>query len=107
MFSSQFGELTPYINFLLGGLSCAVTSYLVAAYLGKPSGKAKRKLYACISGIGAIAIAWLGWRVFPGTFAPHDSIPMGIMVGLFGLGRILDTIEKKYGIEERDNDPKI
>jgi hypothetical protein len=95
------------LQFLLGGLSCAITSYLVAVYLGKPSGKAKKRLYACISGIGAMAIAWLGWRVFPSTFEPHDSIPLGIMVGLFGLGRVLDTIARKYGIEERENDPKI
>lgn len=99
-------ELIPYLNFLAGGVSCAITSYLVAAYLGKPASKAKRKLYACISGIGATAISWLGWRLVP-AFDPYDAIPVGIMVGLFGLGRVLDTIAKKYGIEERDNDPKI
>lgn len=99
-------ELIPYLNFILGGLSCAATSWLVAAYLNKPASKGKRKLYACISGIGATAISWLGWRMVP-AFDPYDAIPVGIMVGLFGLGRVLDTIAKKYGLEERNNDPKI
>lgn len=85
--------------FLAGGVACAITSYLVAAFFKKPDNHRQRIVYALISGAGAIAICWLASKYFPERFEPWDSIPYSILIGLFGIGRVLQWIAKRYGVE--------
>lgn len=86
--------------FGLGGMACGVTSFLVSSFFKKPPEFERRVYYALISGIGAMAICWLGYRYFPERFEPWDAIPYGVMIGLFGIGRVLDWIAKRYGIDK-------
>lgn len=103
-------QLFDMMMFVGGGLSCAVTSFLVSSFFKKPEDIFKRVEYALISGLGAVAICWLGCKYFPNRFDVTDSIPYSILIGLFGIGRILDWIAKKYGIETSEvkieNEPK-
>lgn len=84
----------------LSGVGCGVTSFLVSSFLNKPPELIKRIEYALISGFGALAICWLGYRYFPERFEIWDAIPYGIMIGLFGVGRVVDWIAKRYGIDK-------
>ncbi|WP_295365768.1 hypothetical protein [uncultured Succinivibrio sp.] len=88
------------ILFGSGGMACGVTSFLVSSFFKKPPEFERRIYYALISGIGAMAICWLGYRYFPERFEPWDAIPYGVMIGLFGIGRVLDWIAKRYGIDK-------
>ena len=87
------------LYFFLGGISCGITSFLVSTFFKRPENFVRRVEYGAISGIGAVAICWLGYRYFPSRFEAIDAIPYGIMIGLFGIGRVLDWIAKKYGLE--------
>ena len=93
-----------------GGLACALTSFLVSSFFKRPEQTVRRVQYAMISGLGAVAICWLGCKYFPERFDVTDSIPYSILIGLFGIGRVLDWIAKKYGIETNEvrieNEPK-
>ncbi len=89
------------LMFVLGGIACGITSFLVCSFFKKPVTVIRRAEYAAISGIGTTAICWLALRYFPERFEPWDAIPYGIMIGLFGIGRVLDWIAKKYGLESR------
>lgn len=86
--------------FALGGMACSVTSFLVSSFFKKPPEFIRRIYYALISGIGAMAICWLGYRYFPERFESWDAVPYGVMIGLFGIGRVLDWIAKKYGLDK-------
>ena len=88
------------ILFGSGGMACGVTSFLVSSFFKKPPEFERRIYYALISGIGAMSIYWLGYRYFPERFEPWDAIPYGVMIGLFGIGRVLDWIAKRYGIDK-------
>lgn len=86
--------------FGLGGMACGVTSFLVSSFFKKPPELIRRIYYALISGIGAMAICWLGYRYFPERFEAWDAVPYGVMIGLFGIGRVLDWIAKRYGLDK-------
>ncbi|WP_406019849.1 hypothetical protein [Succinivibrio sp.] len=47
-----------------------------------------------------MAICWLGYRYFPERFDAWDAVPYGVMIGLFGIGRVLDWIAKRYGLDK-------
>ncbi len=85
--------------FVAGGILCALTSFLLASYLKKPAAVIRRLEYALISGFGSFALCWIAYRKFPERFEPIDAIPYSIIIGLFGIGRIIDWIAKKYGLE--------
>lgn len=85
--------------FLLGGVACAATSFLIASYLKSPERVLKRVEYALLSGVGAFAICWLANKYFPEKFDKWDSIPYSILIGFFGIGRVIDKIAEKYGIK--------
>ena len=85
--------------FLAGGLCCSVTSFLIGSFFKKPKEVIKRIEYGLISGIGSIAICWLAVRYYPDQFEPFDAIPYSILIGFLGIGRVLEWIAKKYGIE--------
>ncbi|WP_143075355.1 hypothetical protein [Succinivibrio dextrinosolvens] len=106
-FVSEEVKMLPsdFYIFGLGGIGCGVTSFLVSSFLNKPPELIKRIEYALISGFGALAICWLGYRYFPERFEIWDAVPYGIMIGLFGVGRVVDWIAKRYGID-KDGDLK-
>ena len=54
---------------------------------------------AIISGIGSFALCWLASKYFPDRFDPWDSIPYSILIGFLGIGRVLEWVAKRYGIE--------
>ena len=88
------------ILFGSGGMACSVTSFLVSSFFRRPPEFVRRLYYALISGIGAMAICWLGYRYFPERFEAWDAVPYGVMIGLFGIGRVLDWIAKRYGLDK-------
>ncbi len=90
---------TNLMLFLAGGAVCAITSYLVAAFLKKPDSTRQRIVYALISGVGSFALCWLASKYFPDRFDPWDSIPYSIIIGFLGIGRVLEWVAKRYGIE--------
>lgn len=85
--------------FFAGGIACGVTSFLIGSFLKKPEQVLKRVEYSLMSGIGATAICWLAVKYYPDRFDPIDSIPYSILIGFLGIGRVLEWIAKKYGIE--------
>ena len=87
--------------FFMGGLVCGVTSFLVGSFFKNPEDLKRRVEYAAISGVGAVAICWLACKYYPERFEPWDSIPYSILIGLFGIGRVLDFLAKRYGIESK------
>ena len=96
--------------FLLGGVACAITSFLITSYLKKPEKLLKRFEYALISFCGAFALCWLANKYFPEKFEAVDSIPYSILIGFCGIGRVVDKVGEKYGIkteaEKIDNEYK-
>ena len=56
-----------------------------------------------------MAICWLGYRYFPERFEAWDAVPYGVMIGLFGIGRVLDWIAKRYGLDkvEKKNEATV
>lgn len=96
--------------FLLGGVACAITSFLITSYLKSPESLLKRFEYALISFCGCVAICWLANKYFPERFDKWDSIPYSILIGFCGIGRVVDKIGEKYGIkteaEKIDNEYK-
>jgi len=107
--NNVFLSSLPYLNFIGGGVVCFITSLLLAKYFNSPKEKNRRYSYAAISGIGAMAICWLVWRHFPDSFDYYDAIPLSVLIGLFGIGRILNLIAKRYGLEqsERSNEKNL
>ena len=85
--------------FIIGGVACTITSFLIATYLKQPEQPIKRVEYALISGIGAFALCWLANKYFPEKFDKWDSIPYSILIGFCGIGRIIDKIAERYGIK--------
>lgn len=96
--------------FLLGGVACAVTTFLIASYLKSPEKILKRFEYALISFCGAFALCWLANKYFPDKFEASDSIPYSILIGFFGIGKVIAKVGEKYGIkaetEKIDNEQK-
>ncbi len=90
--------------FVAGGVLCAITSFLLASYLKKPAVVLKRIEYALISGFGSFAICWIAFRKFPDKFEAIDAIPYSIFIGLFGIGRVIDFIAKKYGLDKTNSE---
>ena len=43
--------------------------------------------------------SWLGVRYFPEYFTVFDTIPLSFLIGLIGIGNVVDVILKKYGIK--------
>ena len=85
--------------FIIGGVACAVTSFLITSYLKTPESVLKRIEYALINFAGSFAICWLANKYFPSKFEVWDSIPYSILIGFCGIGRIVNKIAERYGIK--------
>ena len=48
--------------------------------------------------------SWLGVRYFPEYVGVWDVIPLSFLIGLIGIGNVVDVIAKKYGIKADTED---
>ena len=90
--------------FAVSGVCCGVMTFIIACYRSKPPKMVKRVEYALISGMGCFSLSWLGVRYFPEYFTAYDVIPLSFLVGLIGIGNVVDVIAKKCGIKADTED---
>lgn len=96
----------PYINFILAAVFARIVALRRSALTGKPKEKEQRKADADMCAFGAFGVCFAAWIYFPENFDYISSIPLGISVGILGVGRIYDLIMKKYGLKNEPRDPK-
>lgn len=80
-----------------GGIACGLTSFLVADYSNPRVKLRKRTEYAVLSGIGAMSICYYAAKYFPDKFDLADAPAFSIIIGLFGIGRVLRFISNRFG----------
>ena len=90
--------------FVVSGVCCGIMTFTIACYRSKPPKMTKRIEYALISGMGCFSLSWLGVRYFPEYFTAYDVIPLSFLIGLIGIGNVVDVIAKKYGIKADTED---
>lgn len=90
--------------FAISGVCCGIMTFTIACYRSKPPEMVRRVEYALISGMGCFSLSWLGVRYFPEYFTAYDVIPLSFLVGLIGIGNVVDVIAKKYGIKADTED---
>lgn len=86
--------------FALGGVMCGLTSYLVVSYKTIHTSWKHKIEYAIISALGSVAICYIAYRYFPEKFSIQDIPAASILIGLFGIGRILDYIASRFGLND-------
>lgn len=86
------------VMFLIGGLVCGVLSYLVSDYSDQHDTNRKRLEYALISAFGTVALCYFAAKYFPDRFVPDDSPYVAVLIGLLGIGRVLNYLVKRWGI---------
>lgn len=99
-------ELVMWLWFAVGGVACFITSFLVAGYRYAHTRVKRRLEYAVISGLGTMAICYFARKYFPEEFIISDAPAVGIAVGLFGIGRVLDYAAQKVGLEKKSSEDK-
>ena len=85
--------------FAISGVCCGVMTFIIACYRSRPPEMVRRVEYALISAMGVFSLSWLGVRYFPEYFTVFDTIPLSFLIGLIGIGNVVDVIAKKYGIK--------
>jgi len=97
-------EIKNILIFVISGVCCAIMTFTIACYRSRPPKMVKRIEYALISGMGCFSLSWLGVRYFSEYFTAYDAIPLSFLVGLIGIGNVVDVIAKKYGIKADTED---
>lgn len=87
----------------LGAVLCGLTSYLVVGYKAIHTGVKRKLEYAVISALGAVAICYTAYKYFPDEFHTQDIPAASILIGLFGIGRVLDHVARKFGINHGED----
>ena len=90
--------------FAISGVCCGIMTFIIACYRSKPPKMMKRIEYALIACFGCFSLSWLSVRYFPEYFTAYDVIPLSFLVGLIGIGNVVDVIAKKYGIKADTED---
>lgn len=85
--------------FVISGVCCGIMTFTIACYRSRPPEMVRRVEYALISAMGVFSLSWLGVRYFPEYMNEWDSIPLSFLIGLIGIGNVVDVIAKKYGIK--------
>ena len=88
------------IMYLIGGLVCGVISYVVSDYSDQHDSSRKRLEYSLISAFGTVSLCYFAAKYFPDRFIPDDSPYVAVLIGLLGIGRILNYIVKKWGFND-------
>ena len=97
-------ELKNILIFVISGMCGGIMTFTIACYREKPPKVMKRIEYALIACFGCFSLSWLGVRYFPEYMNEWDSIPLSFLVGLVGIGNVVDVIAKKYGIKADTED---
>ena len=90
--------------FVVSGMCCGVMTFTIACYRSRPPEMIKRVEYALIACFGCFSLSWLGVRYFPAYVEAWDVIPLSFLIGLVGIGNVVDVIAKKYGIKSDTED---
>lgn len=53
-----------------------------------------------------MAICYFAQKYFPEEFVFSDAPAVGIAIGLFGIGRVIDYAAQKIGLEKKPNEEK-
>ena len=97
-------EIKSILIFVISGVCCGIMTFTIACYRSKPPEMIRRVEYALISSMGYFSISWLGVRYFPDYVTVYDAIPLSFLIGLIGIGNVVDVIAKKYGIKNDNED---
>ena len=97
-------ELKNILIFVVSGMCGGIMTFTIACYRSRPPEMMKRIEYALIACFGCFSLSWLSVRYFPEYFNAYDSIPLSFLVGLIGIGNVVDVIAKKYGIKADTED---
>ena len=85
--------------FVISGVCCGIMTFTIACYRSRPPKMTKRIEYALIACFGCFSLSWLSVRYFPDYVSVWDVIPLSFLIGLIGIGNVVDVIAKKYGIK--------
>lgn len=85
--------------FAISGICCGVMTFTIACYRERPPEIVKRIEYALIASFGCFSLSWLGVRYFSDYITEWDVIPLSFLIGLVGIGNVVDVVAKKYGIK--------
>lgn len=83
---------------LFSGAVCGVTSYIIADYRNLHRQFRRRLEYALISAFGSMAICYFAAKYYPDKFSLIDAPAMSVLIGLFGIGRVLCFVANKVGL---------
>ena len=97
-------EIKNILIFIISGVCCGVMTFTIACYRSRPPEMIKRVEYALIAGMGCFSLCWCGVRYFPDYVTVWDAIPLSFLIGLIGIGNVVDVIAKKYGIKSDNGD---
>jgi len=97
-------ELKNILIFVVSGMCGGIMTFTIACYRSRPPEMMKRIEYALIACFGCFSLSWLSVRYFPEYFNAYDSIPLSFLVGLIGIGNVVDVVAKKYGIKADTED---
>ena len=90
--------------FVISGMCCGVMTLVIACYRSKPPKISNRSEYALIACFGCFSLSWLSVRYFPDYVSVWDVIPLSFLIGILGIGNVVDVIAKKYGIKSDAGD---
>ena len=90
--------------FVVSGMCGGNMTFTIACYRSRPPKMMKRIEYALIACFGCFSLSWLSVRYFPEYVGVWDVIPLSFLIGLIGIGNVVDVIAKKYGIKADTED---
>jgi hypothetical protein len=90
--------------FVVSGMCCGIMTFTIACYRERPPKMIKRIEYALIACFGCFSLSWLSVRYFSEYIIVWDVIPLSFLIGILGIGNVVDVIAKKYGIKSDAGD---
>ena len=97
-------ELKNILIFVISGMCGGIMTFTIACYRSRPPKMVKRIEYALIACFGCFSLSWLSVRYFPDYVSVWDVIPLSFLIGILGIGNVVDVIAKKYGIKSDAGD---
>ena len=92
-------EIKNILIFVISGMCGGIMTFTIACYRSRPPKMTKRIEYALIACFGCFSLSWLSVRYFPDYVSVWDVIPLSFLIGILGIGNVVDLIAKKYGIK--------
>lgn len=97
-------DIKNILIFVVSGVCGGIMTFTIACYRERPPEMVKRVEYSLIACFGCFSLSWLGVRYFPDYVGVWDVIPLSFLIGLIGIGNVVDVIAKKYGIKSDTED---